>query len=78
MTSSDWAEIFKDMGPVAGLAVFVFYVLAKNGMLKVVMRDSSADELSALHNRIDELAKDVADLKTDVAIVATIQDERKT
>lgn len=57
MTGNDWIELSKSMGPVAAMSLFVFYVLAKNGLLRVVLRDphSGVDELALLRKALDEL-----------------------
>lgn len=63
MTVDDWIELGKSMGPVAAGILFVVYVLAKNGMLKVVLRDGGVDELALLRTEINGLAMRVAILE---------------
>jgi hypothetical protein len=57
MTAEDWIELSKSMGPVAAMSLFVFYVLAKNGLLRVVLRDphSGVDELAQIRKQTEEL-----------------------
>ena len=65
MTGNDWIELSKSMGPIAAMSLFVFYVLAKNGLLRVVLRDPHAgvDELALLRKALDELNVRVAILE---------------
>ena len=63
MTVDDWIELGKSMGPVAAGILFVFYVLAKNGLLKVVLRESGVDELTTLRSEVNNLAMRIAILE---------------
>lgn len=63
MTADDWVELGKSMGPVAAGILFVFYVLAKNGLLKVVLRDGGVDELAMLRTEVNGLAMRIAILE---------------
>lgn len=66
MTGTDWTELAKSMGPVAAGSLFVFYVLAKNGLLRVVLRDpavSGVDELAQLRKQVDQINVRVAILE---------------
>jgi hypothetical protein len=65
MTGNDWIELSKSMGPVAAISLFVFYVLAKNGLLRVVLRDPhhGVDELALLRKALDDLNVRVAILE---------------
>ena len=63
MTVNDWIELGKSMGPVAAGILFVLYVLAKNGLLKVVLREGGVDELALLRTEVNGLAMRIAILE---------------
>jgi hypothetical protein len=61
MTADDWAELVKSMGPSAAGILFVVYILAKNGMLNVVLRDGSgSEEMGRIKTRLESLETRVA------------------
>lgn len=77
MTGQDLRAIGEALGWPVAIALFVAIVLAKNGWIKVLLRDGRRDEIEALKDDVRLLWKqnakrveELAELKTQIAVLS--------
>ncbi len=83
MNAQDLRAIAEAIGWPMAVVLFVGFILAKNGWLKVIMRDDKKDEMENIKERLHALEEDTRSLwkqdarksseiyqvKTDVAVL---------
>lgn len=63
MNFDDFRSFAETFGPTFAIGVAIFWVLAKNGFLKVILRDSTTDEIVRLGDRLTLVERDIAVLR---------------
>lgn len=64
MVANDWIELARAFGPQAAILLFVLWILAKNGLLRVILRDDGhSGELDSIRAQVDNLNIRVAVLE---------------
>ena len=91
MSGEDLKAIAEAIGWPLAIALFVGWVLAKNGWIKVIMRDERGAEVQALRTRVESLGEEnarlwkhnaiikrsIAEVEKDVAVLMDRWEQRK-
>lgn len=65
MNTQDLIAIAREIGWPLAIALFIGWVLAKNGWIKVIMRDERKDEIEALKTDVEELKAETLRLRQE-------------
>ena len=69
MGDVDLGELLNAVGPIGVFVLVMLWVLSKNGMLKVILRDEGVDSSSVAMKQLDDLNVRMTSAERQIAIL---------